>query len=278
MLNDAELEAYIVRLGFPAWAADYIRNARINSPSREVGGGESSMTVVWVSDEKMPFTQDLESRTHELVFARMQDADPSVLEIWAQPPPIRVFALDKTGRRAGHWYTPDFLTLYVHRCAFAEIKKISDLKTLAIEKPDQWQFIDNRWHYVPAETAATELGLPHETYSTDDLNPVLARNFIFLRDYREAPDSALGVETLECLRRAVANPEGVVIAHLLPPRGNFDADSIYLAIARNLIFAPLLDQDLSDTARCRVFSDQAAYKLYKLCVTEAQRQHGRQIH
>lgn len=278
MLNDAELEQYIVRLGFSPWAADYIRNARIQSPSREVGGGEASMTVVWVSDEKMPFTQDLESRTHELVFARMQDADPGVLEIWAQPPPIRVFALDKTGRRAGHWYTPDFLTLYVHRCALAEIKKTSALHKLIEEKPDQWEFIDKRWHYLPAEVAASEIGIPHETYSTDDLNPILARNFLFLRDYREAPDSALTRNVIEALRQAVSTPEGVLISHLLRPRGAFDADAIYLAIAKSLIFAAVLDQDLSDTARCRVFSDRSAYELYKLCVAESQQLYGRQVH
>ena len=274
MLDDREIEEYIANLRLSSWASDYVRRAREESPSRQVGGGECSMMVTWPS-EKIPFTQDLESRTHELVYARMGDADPEVIEMWAQPPPIRVYTRDKDNRRHGHWYTPDFLTLKIARSLLVEIKKTRELEQLALDKPEQWQLTDKTWHYIPAEIAASEIGHEHITLCTEDLNPILARNFIFLRDYRWAPEFTVSTQTLTRLQKAIDVPTGITIARLLPPHSTWDADTIYFAIARSHIYAPIFDQDLSDTVRCRLFSDQTAYELFKVYAGESRRENAR---
>ncbi|WP_254446954.1 Tn7 transposase TnsA N-terminal domain-containing protein, partial [Dolichospermum sp. UHCC 0259] len=88
-----------------------------------------------------------ESHTVELWAIYQMEHDPEVLEYYDQPPPFKIQYHNKTGRKIGHYHTPDFFVLRTDCAVWEEWKTETELKRLAEKYPGRYQkTADGKWH------------------------------------------------------------------------------------------------------------------------------------
>src|SRR5438132_10362386 len=98
VLSASEFGAWARRLGLSEEACRIIAAIRSAPPSRRVRSGAGNVPCRYPS-LKMGQTIQAESHTVELPFVQAAERDPTILEYWDQPGPIRLSYLSKTGRR-----------------------------------------------------------------------------------------------------------------------------------------------------------------------------------
>ena len=89
VLGSNDLVSWFDRLGLPESTRSLISHIRSSDPSRRVGGGASNVSGRYPS-KKMGVTIQFESHRVELAGIYEMEHDPSVLEYFDQPPPIKL--------------------------------------------------------------------------------------------------------------------------------------------------------------------------------------------
>jgi hypothetical protein len=72
-------------------------------------------------------TIQFESHTVELWAIYQMEHEEEVLEFYDQPPPFKIQYHNKTGRKIGHYHTPDFFVLRTNGAAWEEWKTETEL-------------------------------------------------------------------------------------------------------------------------------------------------------
>jgi putative transposase len=156
MLKQIQIEEFCDKLRISPQGRAYLTAARQIAPSRPVTSrGRSRINFPSV---KMGRTLVVESPRCELAWLKRWEADPSVLEFWDQPPPVRISWKSGT-RHHSAWRTPDFLLLTEDGCRLIDCKEEDDLTRLSdLGQRKYEQAADGSWQCPPMEAAAAEYG------------------------------------------------------------------------------------------------------------------------
>lgn len=260
MFNDEQFEDWCRNNNLPEAGRQFLAHVRASEPARRVRGGGGNVICQYPS-KKMGFTLQAESHRNELVWLRRWDLNENhVLEIWDQPATIKLSYQGNNGRSIGVRHTPDYLLLTSTFAVMVECKPEEKLQQLAHEQANRYAKIDGVWRCPPAEETLLPLGIRYRIVSTDDINPIEARNIVFLEDYFRADRLLLEERSRIYVTATVSAQEGILLSDLILACVDFqvDADDIYALIITGDIYVDLESFSLAEAYATPVFSSQSA--------------------
>jgi putative transposase len=260
-LNPREFEQWGQTLKLPAAGIESIAKIRSAPPSRRVQGRASNVSGTYPS-QKMGLTIQFESHKVELWAIYLMEHDPNVLEYYDQPSSFKIQYTNKSGRKIGHYHTPDFFVLSADNAAWVEWKTEAQLQKLSEKYPTRYlQAADGSWRCPPAEAYAEPLGLKYQVRTDAELQPIYIQNLIFLEDYlRFTADSNPSIQAL--VKQRVKTSPGITLANLLASESQIGANDVYAMLVLDHLYIPLSEVPLVQHERVRLYPDQPTYDTY----------------
>jgi putative transposase len=257
MLDQPQLKEWARKLNLSEQAERVIEEIRSSAPARRVQGRRGNVSGCYPS-RKMGVTIQFESHRNELAAVYDLEHDPSVLEFYDQPPPIKLNWVTTAGRGAGVFHTPDYFVIRVDAAGYEECKPEQELLRLAEKSPQRYQHDETgRWRCPPGESAAGRIGLYYRLRSSDGIDWIWQRNIQFLEDYlrddRPPANAAVG----EAIRSIVRSQLGVSLSDLISQaQGIAGRDEIYSLIASGDIYVDLTTAPLINPERVCVYASR----------------------
>ncbi len=260
-MNSDEFDQWCYQQQLTAQSKDLIATIRAAPPSRRVQGRASNVSGVYPS-RKMGQTIQFESHTVELWAIYQMEHDPEVLEFYDQPPPFKIQYQNKTGRKIGHYHTPDFFVLRTTGAVWEEWKTETELKKLAEKYPGRYQkTTDGHWHCPPGVAHAQTFGLKYQVRTNIELHPIFTQNLMFLEDYFRF-DFTIPLSITEQIFSVVQATPGITIAATLASIPGVRANDIYAMIATEQLYVDLYAVPLVEHWRVQIYRDQATHQAY----------------
>ncbi|AFY91354.1 TnsA endonuclease N-terminal domain-containing protein [Chamaesiphon minutus] len=261
-MNPREFERWCQTLNLPPAAIEAIAKIRSAPPSRRVQGRASNVSGTYPS-QKMGLTIQFESHKVELWAIYLMEHDPTVLEFYDQPSCFKIQYTNKSGRKIGHYHTPDFFVLGTKSAAWVEWKTEAELEKLSEKYPTRYlQAADGSWRCPPGEAYASPLGLEYHVRTDASLDPIYIQNLIFLEDYLGfKTDSNPSIQAL--VKERVKTAPGITLAALLASSPQISANDVYVMIVLDQLYIALLDVPLVQHERVRLYPDRQTYDTYR---------------
>jgi putative transposase len=265
MLNQEQLEEWLLKLRLTAQAKSVIHQIRSSPPTRRVGGGAGNVCGRYPS-QKMGVTIQFESHRHELAAIFELEHDVSVWEYYDQPPSIKLNYKGNNGRYLGVIHTPDYFVLRTDSAGYEECKPEAALLRLAKQSPERYQRDEaGQWRCPPGEQFAGQYGFYYRLRSEGDIDWVWQRNIQFLEDYLRIDTPPAPASAHEAICALVACNPGISLACLKrQTEGVASADDIFTLIATNAVWVDLRTTPLVNLEQVRLFHsrDAALASLY----------------
>jgi len=241
MFTSYEYEQWCKKLFLTDSAIEIINRVRESEPSCRVGGGRKNVVGAYPS-KKMGVSIQFESHQVELPGLYLKEYDDSVIEMYDQPPSIKIRYKSLTEKVVTPFYTPDYFVIYDDRAGWEEWKTEEELGELARKSPNRYVKVHGKWRCPPAEEYAKQFGLHYWLKSSSEINWIFHRNIIFLEDYLLDTQTIIDSEIINTVFSYIRNNPGVFLIEVLE---NFkeEVDNIYYMIARKLIYVNL-EQEL----------------------------------
>jgi len=263
MLSEIELERLFIELGLPEKAREIVRNARANSPVRQVKSSNNNSVISFYSRKMGNRHLQLESRTVEGPAATLYENDSACIEFWPQPLCTDLILINEDGKASSRvQHFPDFLIIrsdgiYVH-----EWRDESRLVRLAADGSQFFKDKEDRWHYKAAEDFFSSINLHYEVHSSVELPRTFIDNIRFLEDYQSLTCPKLPDETAAKLQDLISKQGSIAFLSLLHEHG-FTADNIFTAIVEKLIVADLYNDRLEVSDCLVIHRDTAIARAYR---------------
>ncbi len=239
-----------------------IENIRTRPPSRRVQGRAKNVSGVYPS-QKMGLTIQFESHKVELWAIYLMEHEAEVLEFYDQPEPFKIQYQSQTGRKIGHYHTPDFFVLRTDRAGWEEWKTEKELQKLAKKYPSRYQRSETgEWKCPPGEAHAESMGLSYRVRSDAELNPTFIQNLIFLEDYFKFSTNVAAPICAQLLELVQAQP-GITLAALLTSVPGVRADDVYALIAREQLYTDLDAVPLVKQWQVQLYRDQQTLEAHQ---------------
>lgn len=256
MKNNIDFLAWCQRCKINEETRAVIENIRSSQPSRLVKSGKSNVVGRYPS-RKMGRVIQFESHKGELPILIERENNPDVLELYDQPPQIKLRYLAKSGRPTAACHTPDYFVIRQDEAGWEEVKTEEELELLAQEMPNRYVKRENgSWCCPPGEEYANQLGLYYRICTTKEINWAYQNNITFLQDYLDVSPEDLTVDfgiRTKTISFVSANP-GVLLADLLIAFEDVTADDIYSLIVMGDLYVDLLAEPLSEPGRVKVYA------------------------
>lgn len=272
-MNSTEYTDWCQAMSLTAAAVGVIEEIRTNPPSRRVMGRAGNASGSYPS-RKMGKTIQFESHTVELRAIYQMEHDPEVLEFYDQPPPFKIQYQSQSGRKIGHYHTPDFFVLRTDSAGWEEWKTESELLRLEQKYPSRYyRTVDGRWRCPPGETHAEALGLFYRVRCANELHPVFIQNLMFLEDYCVGT-AAVSAPIQEQVRELVKASAGISIGMLLNELPSVRANDVYILLAQGQIYADMYAALLREHWLPQLYIDESTYQAHQNLRAELSRQAG----
>lgn len=260
-MNPREFERWCQTLNLPAAAIEAIAKIRSAPPSRRVQGRASNVSGTYPS-KKMGLTIQFESHKVELWAIYLMEHDPNVLEYYDQPSCFKIQYTNKSGRKIGHYHTPDFFVMSADSAAWVEWKTEAQLQKLSEKYPTRYlQSADGSWRCPPGEAYAESLGLKYQVCTDASLDPIYIQNLIFLEDYLKfKTDSNLSNQAL--VKERVKTSPGITITTLLASESQLGANDVYVTLVQGELYVAMSEVPLIQHERVRLYPDRPTYDTY----------------
>lgn len=225
MLSEAQLRAHLIDIGLPEAGIDYVLRAAKSGPAKKVNTGTSKsisgevacITSASVDEEDVNHRIQFSALSTEFAFAILADADHSNLLILDQPTSIRISITNVSGRRQRIVYTADYL-LVTDKCVrVVELKTKREAEELCRSRPNTWRKEGDKFHYVQAEAAYSDLGISFEVLTEDELPWMKVQNLLHLRTIdrnNQRLDSSLIAEMRAFVERRGPSSISEIVAKL----------------------------------------------------------------
>jgi putative transposase len=261
-LNPREFKQWCQTLKLPAAAIESIAKIQSAPPSRRVQGRANNVSGTYPS-QKMGLTIQFESHKVELWAIYLMEHDPNVLEYYDQPSCFKIQYTNKSGRKIGHYHTPDFFVLSTESAAWVEWKTEAQLQKLSEKYPTRYlQSADGSWRCPPGEAYASPLGLEYHVRTDASLDPIYIQNLIFLEDYLKfKTDNNPSIQAL--VKERVKTLPGITLANLLASESQIGANDVYVMLVLNQLYVPLSEVPLVQHERVRLYPDRQTYDTYR---------------
>jgi len=239
VLSDLELHEYYDRHQLCPAARRYIDSTRTSPPARRVGsGGHAKNVTTQFASEKLGQSIQTESFTAERLHVLKRELDEDTLEYWDQPNPVSIRRTNKKGAATRGPYYPDFLELHTSGPRVVQVKTTAALVELSASQPANWVRREDGFHFLPADDAFAEIGLPHLVVAPSPLFAVEIQNYELLRAARRAPD-AVTPELSAAIQRCFQQAPLVLLSDLLEMTGQVDRTAFAQLILRRELFVRL---------------------------------------
>jgi hypothetical protein len=119
MLDQRQFQEWSRKLNFTTQAESLIQQIRSSAPSRRVQGRRGNVSGRYPS-RKMGVTIQFESHRNELAAIYELEHDPAVIEMYDQPPAIKLNWETATGKQVGIWHTPDYFVIRTDSAGYEE--------------------------------------------------------------------------------------------------------------------------------------------------------------
>lgn len=267
-MNPSEFQNWCQKLQLNAATHEIIATIRSAPPARRVQGRALNVSGAYPS-RKMGLTISFESHTVELWAIYQMEHDPQVLEFYDQPPSFKIQYQAKTGRKIGHYHTPDFFVLRTDSAGWEEWKPEEKLQQLAQKYPSRYQKTeDGLWRCPPGEAHAEPLGLFYHVRSSSELHPIKIQNLMFLSDYIRFTAAIPAQIQARILNRVRTEP-GITIAAILAEEPGIRANDVYAMIAQEQLHLDLAVVPLAENWRVQLYIDQATHDAHTHLATGA---------
>ena len=211
----------------------YVIRAIEAGPTRNVSDGVSNVTgfapIPWLG-ESIPF----ESKNVEAVFVATLAFDETVVQIIAQPAPIKIEWVTIDGKKRSTWHRADYLVICTDRILLVECKDEDKLEELEQKAPDRFRR-DKKGHWIsPAGArAVSSWGIQYQVFCPSHADKILMRNIDFVWDHFWPTLTPLQIASVEPVKRVLAERKHIQLKELL--RMVSDVDAVHLAIARKQV-------------------------------------------
>jgi putative transposase len=255
VLGHDDLLSWFQKLDLPEATCSVINHIRASNPSRLVGGGSSNVCGRYPS-KKMGVTIQFESHRVELAGIYEMEHDPSVLEYFDQPPPIKLNYGSPTGKGIGVVHTPDFFVIREREAGWEEWKTEEELERLKSRSPNRYSPKDpTGWDCPPGTGYAEPLGLYYRVRSSAEIDWTFQRNIQFLDDYLRSDPATIPMRSREIARAHVSALAGIHLDELLQlTKESIPVDAIFGMIAANILHVNLYAAPLAEPSRVEVYS------------------------
>ncbi len=264
MMTEQQYSAWRAQIGLTAQGKAYVDFVRDSPPSRRVQSGRGNVPCRYPS-AKMGMVIQAESHTVELPFLYSLERDPEVLEYYDQPEAVRLKYKTGEGKPVGATHTPDFLVIRRNSVTWVECKPSDQLRKLAQSQPNRYiQDNDGAWSCPPGDVVAQERGFVYQIFSSDQVDQILQRNFVFLEEYFRGAGNEVAADVTDRVVRAVQGSPGIRLDQLRRDLTDISADAIHFLIAERKVYVDLSAAPLKEQQRVAVFADEAIARAYAL--------------
>jgi putative transposase len=188
--------------------------------------------------------------------------DQEVLEYYDQPPAFPIKYQNKSGRKIGHYHTPDFFVIRKFEAAWEEWKTEEELQRLSEKYPTRYQKTEEgNWICPPGEAHAEPLGLKYYVRSNAELDPIFIQNLIFLEDYLKFTPSIPPEIQAQIEEKVKASP-AITLASLIATEAKVRANDVYIMIAQGLIYVDLAAVSLTEHSWVQLYPDKPTHDAY----------------
>lgn len=260
-MNPTEFQHWCQTLQLPPATIELISAIRSAPPSRRVQGRASNVSGTYPS-RKMGCTIQFESHTVELWAIYQMEHDPEILEFYDQPPPFKLQYQSQSGRKIGHYHTPDFFVLRTDGAVWEEWKTSSQLQKLSQKHPARYQRTEEGlWRCPPGEAYAVSFGLEYRIRSDAELHPTFIQNLSFLEDYFRVTATVPTQLQTKILTRVQAQP-GITLAAIMAEEPGVRANDIYVMIATEQLIVDLSAVPLAEHWRVQIYPDKDFHQIH----------------
>lgn len=257
-MNQREFEQWCQKLNLPAATKELIASIRAAPPARRVQGRAHNVSGTYPS-RKMGLTIQFESHKVELWAIYQMEHDEQVLEFYDQPPSFKIQYANQSGRKIGHYHTPDFFVLRRDGAAWEEWKTEAQFQRLSEKSPTRYQRAkDGSWRCPPGEAHAGPLGLKYQVRTDAELHPIFIQNLMFLEDYLRFK-AEVTPQIPEKVRQQVKESPGITLAALLAGSPELSANDVYVMIVQDLLYVDLRAVPLVEHGRVQLYPDRQTY-------------------
>lgn len=185
---------------------------------------------------------------------------PNLLEFWSRPAKIpNVIVLNESGtfysRRV---YKPRALCIYESQIRLLDVVDDELLLSSEVEGLNMYrQTPDGQWTSPAINQVLIPLGIGHEIWPKSKFGKYYLGNLSYLASEFRSDTSQPDADTIKKIVSRVES-NGVVYRRELVADG-IGADAIKWVIARELVFFPLAEEDLTNIEMCRLYVDRATY-------------------
>lgn len=253
-MNPKEFEQWCQSLNFPSATKELIVSIRSAPPARRVQGRANNVSGTYPS-RKMGVTIQFESHKVELWAIYLMEHDDEVLEYYDQPDAFKIAYTNQSGRRIGHYHTPDFFVLRKDEAAWEEWKTEEQIQLLAEKYPTRYQRAsDGSWWCPPGDAHGRSLGLKYRVRTDAELDAILIQNLMFLEDYLGYKHE-INPLIQERIQATVKASPGVSLAVLLTTEPEVSADDVYRMVVQGQLYVDLKAFPLVQHTRVQLYAD-----------------------
>jgi transposase InsO family protein len=259
MLDQQQLKEWARKLNLSQQAERMIEQIRSSAPARRVQSRRGNVSGRYPS-RKMGVTIQFESHRNELAAIYELEHDPTVIELYDQPPAIKLNWETEAGRRVGIWHTADFFVIRIDSAGYEECKEEKELLHLAEKSPQRYQRDERgRWRCPPGEAYAGELGLYYRLRSSGGIDWVWQRNIQFLEDYLRYDRPPISTTQSSAVLSVVKDEWGISLDRLMSRLEQvIDRDELYSLIATGEVYVDLAAAPLINPEEVRVYASREA--------------------
>jgi putative transposase len=266
VLSDEAFASWCQRLELSDQARAIITRIRTSPPSRRVQSRAGNVSGQYPS-RKMGFGIQFESRHNELAAITLMEHDPTVLEYYDQPEPIKL-VYQGPHKRVGVRHTPDFFVLRSDSVGWMECKMEEDLVQFAQQHSQRYvRTPDGTWTCPPGVTYAHAVGLSYWLRSSRETNRVYFDNLRSLEEYLIGTPAVVHSCTADGIRSLVMRQPGMSLRDLLMQIDRASADDVYILLLTCQLYVDLHRFDLADPAHVPVFVDAEVAKAHTIMTT-----------
>jgi len=259
-ITTKQLIEYLPKYELELVAEEYVLETLNSEPSREVGQFARKNVSGAYSSPSQGLTIQYESHTQELAWLFRWELDEEVIGFRDQPPVVELRKADKNGITRLSRYTPDFVVFRTDCLSVVEVKSEQELKKLSAKYPDQWQFYDSAWHYLPAEEAFQTRGLLHEVCCLPTGHSIETSNINLLIQAQRS-QSLIKSKVKKKIQKLLSEFAWLSIADLKERVPNATSSDIYLMISNQDLFADLKNSLLTELDSCYVSTDRESLQI-----------------
>ncbi len=250
-----------LRHTLPSATQDLIKRIR-EKPARVLTGKHCVQGSY--PSKKMGCTIGFESHRVEYPTILKLEYDPTVLEYYCQPFPIKLAYEDKNGANRAVLHTPDYFVVTATDAGYWETKCEKDIRALAEQMPNRYvRQPDGSWRCPPGERAAAAQGLTYRVFVTDCVSPEYTRNIIYIDDYRRREYPAPSTALIGDIQEAVRNNQGVTAKELIESVRGASIDHVLYLIYRGEIYTDLSEVVLAEPETVFIYTDSLAAQAHK---------------